>query len=338
MFFKFRILSFCLLSLLPFCLPKHLSAVELDPFPLPEVSREQVSISFFREERPSFYWLNAGVPDSFFNPVSVVSSYPNPVTYSVRTIEYGIRAQGWVTDQLNLRVTLPFEGNALEDTGSVNSLGETIVGTHSAEKIGDIELGATYLIVGNGEKGNYIGVNGWYRFPTGSSPFYQSFPLLGTGKGAGREALGIVMDEEAYGFSLFQSLNYETTDPVQLNSGSWFGSGTFNWPDNWFATGKISYQVFHRSQRVVSFYYQLRARFSGLMKFNGQVLGYGENGNSLGFPMTTDQLAFSTIGMDVQVDRTFLVDGQLTYFPWYIVGVRPNQGWLFTMGLDFKPI
>ena len=187
----------------------HLEALELDPFPLPEVSRDEFSISFFREERPSFYWVNAGVPDTFFNPVSVVSSYPNPVTYSIRTIEYGIRVQDWISDQLNIRMTIPFEGNALEDKGSINSEGVTVNATHSEEKFGDVEIGSTYLLVGKREKGNYIGLDGWYRFPTGSNPFYQSYPLLGTGVGAARQAIGLVMDQEAYGFSFFQSLNYE---------------------------------------------------------------------------------------------------------------------------------
>ena len=142
-------------------------------------------------------------------------------------------------DQLNLRVTFPFEGNALEDSGTVNSAGVTVNATHSAEKFGDIEIGATYLLAGKREKGNYIGLDGWYRFPTGSNPFYQVYPLLGTGVGAAREALGVVMDQEAYGFSFFQSIHYENTDPIQLNSGSYFGAGTFNWPDNWFATGRV---------------------------------------------------------------------------------------------------
>ena len=263
----------------------------------------------------------------------------NPLVYSVRTIEYGVRAQGWVTDQLNLRVTFPFEGNALEDTGSVNSLGVTVDATHSAEKFGDIEFGGTYLFVGKWEKGNYIGVDGWYRFPTGSNPFYEAFPLLGTGKGAARKALGIVMDQEAYGFSFFQSLNYETTDPIQLNSGSYLGAGTFHWPNNWFATARINYKLFKMAQREVSVYWMAKTRISGLMTFNGQALTYGENRNpNNNYGMTTDELTTSTFGMNVQVDRTFSVDGQLIYVPWYFGGGRPNQGWMFNLSIDFKPL
>ncbi len=212
-------------------------------FPLPEVSRDESSIYFFREERPSFYWVNTGVPDSFFTPVSQISLVPT--VYSIRTIEYGLRVHGWVTDQINLKVTFPFEGNAVEDTGV--SGGVTVPPTtHSEEKFGDIELAATYLFLGQREKGNYMGVDGWYRLATGSNSFYEVYPMLGTSKGAARKALGLVMDEEAYGFSFFQSIHYENTDPVYLTSGSYLGAGTFQWPDNWFFSAKISYQLYQK--------------------------------------------------------------------------------------------
>lgn len=200
-FKPFAFLRLCLLIFLQSILSLRAEAVELDLFPLTEVSREETSISFFREEKPSFYWVNAGVPDSFFNPVSEVSNVPR--AYSVRDIEYGFRVHDWVTDQVNLKVTVPFEGNALEDAGTVTSAGVTSNGTHSEEKFGDIEIAATYLISGKWEKGNYIGLDGWYRLPTGSNPFYEVYPLLATGKGAARKALGLVMEEDAYGFSFF---------------------------------------------------------------------------------------------------------------------------------------
>jgi len=228
----------------------------------------------------------------------------------------------------------------LEDVGTVTSVGVTTNTTHSEEKFGDIEIGATFLLTGKREKGNYIGLDGWYRFPTGSNPFYQTYPLLGTGVGAAREALGIVMDQEAYGFSFFQSIHYENTDPIQLNSNSYLGAGTFQWPDNWFFSGKISYLLFKLAQRQVTFYWQVRTRVSGLMNMNGQVLSYGNleylEYNHL-YNMTTDQLSFSTFGLDVQVDKTFSVDGQMTYFPWYLGGSRPDQGVMFNLDLDFRP-
>jgi hypothetical protein len=160
---------------------------------------------------------------------------------------------------------------------------------------------------------------------------------LGTGKGAARKALGLVMDEEAYGFSFFQSIHYENTDPVQLNSGSYLGAGTFQWPDNWFLSAKISYLLYQRAQRKVTFYWLARTQISGLMTFNGQALTYGNETNNLGYYKTTDQLSSSSFGLDVQVDRNFSADGQLIYFPWYLGGSRPDQGVMFNLDLDFRP-
>jgi hypothetical protein len=76
---------------------------------------------------------------------------------------------------------------------------------------------------------------------------------------------------------------------------------------------------------------------SDLMKMNGQALTYGNNFDLLGFSTTTNQLSFATYGMDVQVDRTLSVDGQLIYVPWALGGVSPNQGFMFNLGLDFRP-
>lgn len=76
---------------------------------------------------------------------------------------------------------------------------------------------------------------------------------------------------------------------------------------------------------------------SGLMAFNGQVLSYGNQPNLLGYLDTTNQLSFATYGMEVQVDKTFSVDGQLIYIPWAIGGLSPAQGLMFSLGLDFKP-
>jgi hypothetical protein len=105
------------------------------------------------------------------------------------------------------------------------------------------------------------------------------------------------------------------------------------------ATGRIACQIFHRAQRAVSVYWQARIRMSGLMKLNGQILSYGNNIDYLQNPMTTDLLTTSTFGMNVQVDKTFSVDGQLIYTPWDLGGIgRPNQGWMFTLGLDFRPL
>ncbi len=124
-------------------LPSEIRALELDPYPVFDFSRDAFSITTFREERPSFYWVNTGVPDIFFNGVQQLSS-PNPIVYSMRSIEYGVQTKGWVSDDLQLRTTIPFEANALVDPSG---------NTHNVAKLGDVEIGATFLIVGTKEKG-----------------------------------------------------------------------------------------------------------------------------------------------------------------------------------------
>jgi hypothetical protein len=296
-------------------------AIELEPYPDYEFSRDSFTIDIFREERPSFYWVNAGVPDAFFNNVNQVSGPPPsvPTVYSIRSIEYGVKVKGWLTDQLQLGAAIPFEANALLD-GSGN--------TQNAANFGDIEVSASYLLSGKREKGNFFGVDGWYRFSTGTNPFYQAFPLLATGKGAPSESIGLIVGQEAGRFSFFQSIHYEKTQPISLNSADvLFGPGVFQWPDNLEALGRVNFLAHHVAQRSVTLYYELRMRMSGLMEFDNQPVTYGYN-------LTTDRLFFSTFGMDVRVDKTFSAKAKVSYlFPTTL-----GSGWLFSLSLEFRPI
>ncbi len=314
--------------------PLEVSAVELDPYPVFDLSRDSFSITTFREERPSFYWVNIGVPDLFFNGVQQLSSKPNPTVYSIRSVEYGVQTKGWVSDQLQLRAIFPFEANALLDPNG---------NTHNVAKLGDIEIGATFLVTGEKEKGNFIGVDGRYRFATGTNPFDLAYPLLSTGKGASEEALGLVMAEELGGFSFFQSIHYEKTQPITLDSSNaLLGAGVFQWPDNLEVEGRVEYLAFHQAKRFVSLYYDFAMRASGLMEFNHQVLTYGQildvSGQTI---QTTDRLFFSTGGLIVKVDPEFSVDGKVSTFPFepIISGKgRPDFGLLFSLSLIFRPI
>jgi hypothetical protein len=312
-----------------FCFsPRASFALEMDPYPIFDFTRDSFSFTLFREERPSFYWVNIGVPDLFFNNVQQTSTTPSPTVYTMRSIEYGVRAQGWLTDQLQLRTTIPFEANALLDT---------VGNPHNLTKLGDVEVGATYLLTGNREKGNFIGLDGWFRFPTGTNPFSQIYPLLSTGKGASQETFGIVLAQELSGFSFFQSIHYEKTQPISLDSSNPFlGAGTFQWPDNILAEGRVEYLVYHRAQRFISFYYDLRMRMSGLMEFNHEPLTYGLN--PLG--QTTDMLFFSQGGMVVKVDKEFSAEGSVTFFPneFGFSVYRPDDGWIFSLSLVFRPV
>jgi len=329
-----KISFFPLFSILVLGVAKPIWAMDLDPFPIFSFSRDELSISLFRRERPSFYWTNIGVPDVFFQNVRNLSKVPNN-TYSVQGIEYGVSFSDWVTDQFQARVTLPFEANSLQEANqTIDATGNTVFANHNLQKFGDVEVAGAYLLTGKRESGNFLGLDGWFRIATGSNPFSLAFPLLSTGKGADREAVGFVMGQQAGGFSFFQSIHYEKTQPINLASTNLtLGPGTFQWPDNWDASGRIEYEVFRQVQRRVTFFYQLQMRYSGLMKFNQQVLTYGM-GN------TTDRLFFSTGGVVVRVDKTFSAEGQVDYFPFEPIGwaiPRQDVGVLFSMSLVFRP-
>jgi hypothetical protein len=312
--------------------PVPASALELDPYPVFDFSRDSFSISTFREERPSFYWVNIGVPDFFFNGVQQLSATPN-LSYSMRSVEYGVQAKGWVTDQLQVRATFPFEANALVDPEG---------NTHNVAKFGDLEVGATFLVAGKKEKGNFIGVDGRYRFATGTNPFDLAYPLLSTGKGAAEEAVGLIMAQELGGFSFFQSIHYEKTQPITLDSSNaLLGPGVFQWPDNVEAEGRIEYLAFHRAERFVSLYYDLSLRSSGLMEFNHQALTYGQISDTSGqLFQTTSTLLFSKVGLIVKVDKEFSAEGSVAFFPEEFGSsvFRPADGWIFSLSLIFRPI
>src|SRR5690348_15303439 len=91
-----RSLKFRLFLLIPmsFLCPAFSHALDLDPYPTDRFSRENFSFSIYREERPSFYWVNTGVPDVFFNGVSQISNGLNGaiLSYSIRSVEYGFHA------------------------------------------------------------------------------------------------------------------------------------------------------------------------------------------------------------------------------------------------------
>jgi hypothetical protein len=303
-------------------------ALELDPFPVYDLSRDPFSITLFRQERPSFYWINIGVPDVFFQgvePLIYGTIPPAPLVYAIRSIEYGFQTSLWVTDELQLRATIPFEANSMEDT-TLPAV------THDMAKFGDMELGATYLLVGQREKGNYIALDGRFRLPTGSNPFSLVIPLLSSGKGAPEEALGLMMGQEVGGFSFFQSIHYEKTQPISVDSSNvLFGPGTFQWPDNVEASGRIEYLIFHQSQRFVSLFYELRFRMSGQMEFNHHSIPYAQG-------QTTDQLFYPMGGAIVRVDKEFSVQGQMGYFPYELSKFRYDGNMLFSLQLTYRPL
>jgi hypothetical protein len=172
-------------------------AVSLDPYPVYDAFHDESSISFFREERPNLFWVNTGVPDVFFNGVQQSSGQPTNEVYSVNGIEYGIRVSHWIDDHWRVTGTLPFEGNAMVDASG---------NTHTSDRIGDVEVGMTYLLAGERQKGNFAGIDGWYRFATGTNPFKETYPLIASGRGAASEALGVVLGQRLWNeFSFYES-------------------------------------------------------------------------------------------------------------------------------------
>ena len=302
-------------------------ALELEPFPLTPLSRDEFSFSFFREERPSFYWINAGLPDSFFPGINLVTNPNGSIVYfaAIRSIEYGVQAQGWINDQLQLKTTFPFEANALNEANG---------DTENAAKFGDVEIAATYLLAGKRDGGNFFALDGWYRLPTGTSPFRSIFPLLASGKGAPEKAIGFILGQELGGFSFFQSIHYEKTQLITLDSSSpLWGPGLFQWPDNFHAMGRIDYLVFRRGKRLVNLFGEIRLRMSGLMEWNGRPVQYGQG-------QTTDRLFFLTGGVSVRVDKEFTAEGKIIHFPFeplLIAKPRPDFGNLFSLSLEFRP-
>ena len=295
--------------------------MELDPYPTEAHSGDAFSIGFFREERPSFYWVNVGVPDAFFAGVSQISN--PPVVYSVRSIEYGVWFSGWLNDHWQARMVIPFEANALEDAAGK---------TQHLTQVGDMEVATTFLLTGKRERGFFAGLDGSFRLPTGSNPFTQPFPLLSSGKGVPEEKLGLLLGQEVGGFSFFQSIHYQTSQPLTLDPAtSILGPGLFQWPDELFASGRIEWKVFQRSQRSVSLFYELSMRSSGLMTLDQKVLTYGQT-------LTTNRVLNSTFGLTVRAEKEFSAEGRLSYYPWVPFGEVPANGLLFSLSLVFRPI
>jgi hypothetical protein len=350
-----------------FC-PFKAVAISLDPYPVYDSIHDETSISFFCEERPSYFWVNEGVPDAFFNvpnipasqlyPVNQLSS-PNQllanVAYQINGIEYGVRMSRWITDQWRVTGTIPFEANALV-TAPVT---QTVAGlplisasvTQTIDHFGDMELGSTYLVLGQRQKGDFIGVDGWVRFATGTNPFTQTYPLLSSGRGTSSEAFGVVAGQRLWNqFWLYEIFHYETTQPLQLTSTNTAGfvPGTFQWPDNMDMTGRVEWDVLQKGQRQVTLYYQYSGRISGLMTLNGQPQTYGQSYqlelvNNVPAPVavgTTNQLFWSGGGAVFKIDKEFTLAVDVSYFPVYFIQQfqnQPNNGLLLSLSLIFRP-
>jgi hypothetical protein len=301
-------------------------ATQMDPIPFENFAQDSFSFSLYRYEKPSFYLVSSGLPDFFFNGITKLSdplSTPGAsLIYSLRSIEYGLQASVWPAEDIQLRFSLPFESNALEDLTGV---------TQSQQTLGDLEVGASYLLSGKRSGGNYWGVDGWWRFATGTNPFNQPmYPILATGKGTPEGSLGVILRQQLGRFSLFESVHYQHSLPLQLDANPYLAAGVFQWPDEFQALGRIEFLAFERGQRMVTLFYEYRFRKVGTMSWNQIPLSYNQGHYA-------DQLFYSGGGMTVRVDSQLTVDGKLDFFPTELVVSRPDYGFLFFLSVTYRP-
>jgi hypothetical protein len=321
--FRIGLAAFCLGAVIT----ARTQAIQMDPIPFENFSQDSFSFSLYRYEKPSFYLVSAGLPDFFFNGVTKLSDpllRPGAsLIYSLRGIEYGLQASAWPTEDIQLRVSLPFESNAFEDLTGV---------TQNAQTLGDLEVGASYLLSGKRSGGNYLGVDGWWRFATGTNPLGPTLtPILATGKGTPEGSLGLILRQQLGRFSLFESVHYQHSLPLQLGSDNpYLGPGVFQWPDELQVVGRLEFLAFERAQRMVTLFYEYRFRKIGTMLWNQIPLPYDQGHYA-------DQLFYSGGGMTVRVDSQLTVDGKLDFFPTELAVSRPDFGFLFFLSVTYRP-
>lgn len=301
-------------------------AIQMDPIPFENFSQDSLSFSVYRYEKPSFYLVSSGLPDFFFDNITKLSdpsAAPGaPLIYSLREIEYGFQVSAWPTRNLQVRLSLPFEANALEDLSGV---------TQSEQNVGDLEAGAAYLLWGKRTGGGYLGVDGWYRFSTGTNPFDQAqYPILATGKGTPEGSLGLILRQQLGRFSFFESVHYQHSMPLRLGANPYLGPGVFQWPDELQALGRIEWLAFERGQRMITLFYEYRFRRIGTMSFNQTPLSYDQG-------YYQDRLFYSGGGLTARVDSQLTVDGKLDFFPTEISVGRPDFGFLFFLSVSYRP-
>ena len=114
--------------------------------------------------------------------------------------------------------------------------------------------------------------------PTGTNPFNLAYPLLSTRKRGFGRSIGLVMAQELGGFSFFQSIHYEKTQPIMLDSSIPFGGGShFNGRTMLRRKDALNISFFTGLTvlSVCIMIYDYGS--SGLMEFNHQPLTYGQN-------------------------------------------------------------
>jgi hypothetical protein len=262
--------------------------------------------------------VNLGLPSDFFTPVLRLSELPE--VYSLQGLEYGVGLSVWPLERLQAQLTLPFESNSFTDITDIS---------HSSVRPGDLKLGASWLGWGTRTGKIRVAANGWAILPSGVSPFRAVTPILATGLGTYRAALGVWASEQVGRFSFFQWINYEKSTSTEFNqfADTVVPGSTLYWPDRQYAGARIEWRFFNRGIREASLVGSLRVQRWGDWKVNDFVWS------------PADRIFDAGLGLKVRADKELTVEGLWNYFPveWNYSITRPDFGQIITLVLCFHP-
>jgi len=279
---------------------------------------DRLDISLYRYQKSSAWWVNLGIPGNFFTPVQQLSQFP--VVYSIQGLEYGLDVSAWPLSHLQTRLTLPIESNSFTDTDLQN---------HSSVRPGDLKLGMSWLGLGERTSTFRVAADGWVVFPTGLSPFKAGTPILATGLGVYRAALGVWASEGLGRFSFFQWINYEKSSSVAFDRypDIFLPGARLYWPDRLTAGIRAEWRFFRRGPREASLLCDLRVRRWDDWRVNDVVWS------------PADRIFDAGLGLRIRVDKDLSIEGRWSYFPveWSLINYRPDIGQTLTLVLCFHP-
>jgi hypothetical protein len=203
------------------------------------------------------------------------------------------------------------------------------LGTRRLGRPGDLETGASFLLLGRRETPFRLALDAWTRWPTGASPFGLNDPILATGRGAAQAAGGVWASETSGRFSFFQWIHYEKEATVRFDR--WRGldvpSSEARWPAQTDAGARFEWRAYQRVDRWVALGYELRARWIDELLLNGQAW------------TLSDRLVYSTASLKVRVDSQMTLEGRWTFFPLELGSTpRPDYGNFITVVLAYHPL
>lgn len=290
-----------------------------DPFPEPwETLGEKHSFWFYRMERPSFFWVNAGLPAAFFTGVALDSD-GNP---RVESLEIGVQGVVPLPGGFHLKLQERFWTKTYES-------GE---GTRiSSVRAGDVHGFLKKSLIGDAAKAFFVRAGVGFRLPTGRPPWRAPHPFLATGLGIGSFLSVLEIHWNFFGgFFLQQRLNYEQPfKAVFLRDGVFVGEGFFRWPASFSASHRLGWRFHARGERASVLFYEWTGRRVGALFWNGEPLVAADRFFSSGGGLSTRITGKTTFEIAVH---------------WYPAEIgffteprpRPAFGLLLTAGLSYR--